>query len=208
MKADLEASCNDSGREKLALSSSFGRFQAGRSRVQVGAYPSYISSHSLVASGVSLPELSLSVWSHQVVSQSQSGLSQSLQIQIQSSHPTPRINLPLHLPMPFHRFPKPQTVITSRLATPPPHRLIRKHARHDRHNDIQRGTNIDRHRSSRVRSGGDSSAHDAHDSVQADGDAVAGAAVRGGQDFGRVGVEGAVVDVLREKLEGLGLGDF
>jgi hypothetical protein len=42
----------------------------------------------------------------------------------------------------------------------------------------------------------DDGAHDTHDTVQADGDAIAGAAMGGRQDFGGVGVEAAVVDVL------------
>ena len=48
----------------------------------------------------------------------------------------------------------------------------------------------------------DDGAHDAHDAVEADGDAVAGAAVRRGQDFGGVGVEGAVIDVLSVRTKG------
>ena len=40
------------------------------------------------------------------------------------------------------------------------------------------------------------SADDTHDTVEADGDAVAGAAMSCGQDFWSVGVEAAVVDVL------------
>ena len=39
-------------------------------------------------------------------------------------------------------------------------------------------------------------AHDTHDAVQADGDAIAGSTMGGGQDLGSIGVEAAVVDVL------------
>lgn len=44
---------------------------------------------------------------------------------------------------------------------------------------------------------GDDGADDSHDAVEADGDAVAGAAMGCWQDFRGVGVEAAVVDVLR-----------
>lgn len=95
--------------------------------------------------------------------------------------------------------------------TPPPHRLIGKTSRDNRHNNIQRGADVNRHRRSGVRACGNARAHDTHDAVQPNGDAVAGAAVCGGQDFGRVGVERAVVDVLEvgvsvfeDRMKGVG----
>lgn len=88
------------------------------------------------------------------------------------------------------------TLLNSRSRTPPPHRLIGKTSRDNRHNNIQRGADVNRHRRSGVRARGNARAHDAHDAVKANGDAVAGAAVRGGQNFGRVGVQRAVIDVL------------
>jgi hypothetical protein len=66
------------------------------------------------------------------------------------------------------------------------------------HNNIQRSTNVNRNRRRRVRPRSNTCTNDAHDPVQADRDAVAGAAVGGGQDLGRVGVEGSVVYVLLE----------
>lgn len=79
---------------------------------------------------------------------------------------------------------------------PPPHGLIRKTRRDNRHDDVQRGANVDWRGGGGVCDGRDDGGQDAHDAVEADGDAVAGAAVGGGEDFGGVGVEGAVVDVL------------
>ena len=40
------------------------------------------------------------------------------------------------------------------------------------------------------------STHNTHQAIKADGDAVAGSAVSGGEDFRGIGVEAAVVDVL------------
>jgi hypothetical protein len=64
-----------------------------------------------------------------------------------------------------------------RLRTPTAHGLIRKRRRHARHNNIQRSTNINRHRRRGIRPSSHTRAHDPHDSVQADRDTVAGAAV-------------------------------
>jgi hypothetical protein len=64
-----------------------------------------------------------------------------------------------------------------RSTTPVAHRLVREGTRDTRHNDIQRSADVNRHSSSGVSARGDSSADNAHHSVQADGDAVAGAAV-------------------------------
>lgn len=83
-----------------------------------------------------------------------------------------------------------------RSTTPPAHGLVREHSRHARHDDIQRSANVDWHRRRSVRARRNTSADDSHDSVQADRDAVAGAAVGRGEDFRSIGVESAVVDVL------------
>jgi hypothetical protein len=57
------------------------------------------------------------------------------------------------------------------------HGLIRKRRRHAGHNNIKRSTNVNRHRRRRVRPSSDTRTHDTHDPVQADRNAVAGAAV-------------------------------
>ena len=90
------------------------------------------------------------------------------------------------------------------LRRPTPHRLERETRRHNRHDDIQRGANVNGDGGGGIGESGDDGRHDAHDAVEADGDAVAGAAVGRGQDLGRVGVEAAVVDVLfgRDEVSG------
>ena len=65
-----------------------------------------------------------------------------------------------------------------RSTTPPTHGLIREHSRHTSHDNIKRSADVDWYRRRCVGAGGNASANNAHDSVQADGDAVAGAAVR------------------------------
>jgi hypothetical protein len=57
------------------------------------------------------------------------------------------------------------------------HWLIRERRRHARHNNIQRRADINRHRRRRVRPRSNARAHDPHDPIQADRDAVASAAV-------------------------------
>lgn len=47
---------------------------------------------------------------------------------------------------------------------------------------------------------------DSHDTVEADGDAISGAAMGCGHDFGGVGVEATVVDVLRRDVSDTSLG--
>jgi hypothetical protein len=64
-----------------------------------------------------------------------------------------------------------------RSTTPVAHRLVREGTRHTRHNNVQRSADVNRHSGGGVGACGDASADNAHDSVQADGDAVAGAAV-------------------------------
>jgi hypothetical protein len=64
-----------------------------------------------------------------------------------------------------------------RSTTPVAHRLVREGTRHTRHNNVQRSADVHRHSSSGVGARGDSSADNAHDSVQADGNAVAGPTV-------------------------------
>jgi hypothetical protein len=61
--------------------------------------------------------------------------------------------------------------------TPVAHRLVREGTRHTRHNDIQRSADVNRHSGGSVSACSDASTDNAHDSVQADGDAVAGTAV-------------------------------
>ena len=80
--------------------------------------------------------------------------------------------------------------------TSPTHRLIREDSRYTRHDDIQRRADINRHRCRSVCASRNASADNTHDPVQTDGDAVACAAVRRGQDLGSVGVKGTIVDVL------------
>lgn len=78
-----------------------------------------------------------------------------------------------HFPVDSHNQPSPLV----HLRTPPSHGLKRKHRRHDCHDDIQRRTDENRHRRPGVGDGGDDRGQDAHDAVEADGDAIAGAAV-------------------------------
>jgi hypothetical protein len=64
-----------------------------------------------------------------------------------------------------------------------------------RHENIQRSTNVNRHCTSCVCHRRNDCAQNAHDAVASNGDAVTSAAVRAGQDFGRVRIQRTVVDV-------------
>jgi hypothetical protein len=61
--------------------------------------------------------------------------------------------------------------------TPVAHRLVREGTRHTRHNNVQGSADVNRHSSGGVGARGDASADNAHDSVQPNRNAVAGAAV-------------------------------
>lgn len=84
------------------------------------------------------------------------------------------------------------------LRTPPPVRLERKTHRNPRHDDVQRRADVNRDGRPRPRVRRHDGADDPHDPVPADGKPVARAAVRRGQDLGRVRVQRAVVDVEAE----------
>lgn len=58
--------------------------------------------------------------------------------------------------------------------------------------DEQGATNVDRYARLQIRKHGDDGRHDAEDAVRRRGDGVAGAAVFGGEDLGRVRVEDGV----------------
>lgn len=102
---------------------------------------------------------------------------------------------------------------------PPTHRLERKCSCDNGHNNIQSGADKDGHGGARVRdtapdlakrlplhilpgldSRSDDSTQNAHYTVESNGNAVSGTTVSGGQDFGSVGVERSVVDVLLWKV--------
>ena len=85
-----------------------------------------------------------------------------------------------------------------RSTTSPAHRLVREDSRHTSHDNIQRGANVDRHRRRRVGAGRNASADNTHNSIQANRDTVAGTTVGGREDFGRISVECAIVDVLMQ----------
>lgn len=61
--------------------------------------------------------------------------------------------------------------------TPSAHRLVRENGCHGCHDDVQGRADVDGHWCCRVSAGGDTGTHNSHDSVKADGDAVACAAV-------------------------------
>jgi hypothetical protein len=82
----------------------------------------------------------------------------------------------------------------------PSHRFERKRRRNTRHDNVQRSTDINRHRRRRIRPSSNARADDSHDPVQTDRDAVARAPVSRREDFWRVGVKGAVVDILLRSL--------
>jgi hypothetical protein len=64
-----------------------------------------------------------------------------------------------------------------RLTTSPAHRLVRENRCHASHDNVQRSADINGHRRRSVRASGNASADDAHNSVQADRNTIAGAAV-------------------------------
>lgn len=82
--------------------------------------------------------------------------------------------------------------------TPTAIRLKGERHTYDSHTNKQGRAHIDGRRGAGVGRGADDGRDDAHDAVAGDGDAVAGGAVGAGQDLGRVGVQGAVVDVEAE----------
>jgi hypothetical protein len=98
---------------------------------------------------------------------------------IQSSrHPCPQYHRP---PSSSHagtylRAPSSQKK-KHRSTTPVAHGLVREGTRHTRHNNVQRSADVNRHSGGSVGACGDASADNAHDSVQADGNAVAGPTV-------------------------------
>jgi hypothetical protein len=98
-----------------------------------------------------------------------------------TSHRSPPFRAPMHV-----------------LRTPTSIGLEWKRDSNGRHENIQRSTNVNRHCASCVCNCCNYSAQDAHDAVASDGDAVARAAVRAGQDFRCVGVERAVVNIEAE----------
>jgi hypothetical protein len=84
------------------------------------------------------------------------------------------------------------------LHRPPSIRLERHESRHNGHDNVERRTNVDRHRRVSIGVCGHEGRHNAHDAVARDCDAIAGRTVRGGQDLGGVRVERAVVYVEEE----------
>lgn len=91
-----------------------------------------------------------------------------------------------------------------RSTTSPAHRLVREDSRHTSHNNIQRGANVDRHRRRCVGASRNASADNTHDSIQANRNTVAGTTVGGREDFGRIGVECAIVDILTQVSDYIG----
>lgn len=109
----------------------------------------------------------------------------------------------------------PKAATMARSGATAAHRLEGEACGGDCHDDVQGGTNVDRdggggigiavpgesvgmdgcHRHG-MHSRGDDCADDTHYAVEADGDTVAGAAVGGRKDFGGIGVQRAVVDIL------------
>jgi len=64
-----------------------------------------------------------------------------------------------------------------RSATSPSHRLVGEDSRHTSHNNVQGSTYVNRHGRRRIGTSGNTSTDDAHDSIQTNGNAVAGATV-------------------------------
>lgn len=67
-----------------------------------------------------------------------------------------------------------------------------------RHDGNSRSTDENRYGSGGISVYGYYSAHDSHNPVEGDADTVTGGSVSRGQDFGRIGIETAVVDVETE----------
>lgn len=87
------------------------------------------------------------------------------------------LSLWIRLHYSLHTATKSPKAKSHHLTTSPAHRLVREHSRHTSHNNIQRSADVNRHGRRRVSARRNASADNAHDSVETDGDTIAGAAV-------------------------------